>query len=154
MKKLIIPIVFGLLVCMAPMNLFAKTICFAGGGGAAGQFLFLSGGKPDQKPFSGNWFLGANSTVPTWGAYIIDSFGMIQISWCSPHSPDGTTTTSFCGSVSGATTAALLGQYDNFQDGTFDGALILTEVNCNTVPPAKPEALVSGGQGFPTKSEK
>ena len=154
MKKVTILIVFGIFLCMNPMDLFAKTMCFAGGGGAAGQYLYLSGGKPDLKPFSGNWVLGSGQTVPAWGAMIFDFSGNIQLSWCVPHTP-GNTSASFCGVASGPSTLGLAGKYDNFQDGTFDGSLTLVEVTCASIPTAGPrQELAPGAQGSPVKSEK
>jgi hypothetical protein len=153
MKKVIILVAFGFLLCMQPMDLFAKTICFAGGGGASGQFLFLSGGKPDLTPFSGNWILGNGATVPAWGAMIIDASGNTQLSWCSPFTP-AATSASFCASVSGLSTLSMSGKYDNFQDGSFDGSLTLTEISCSSIPSALQNDLVAGAQGSPSKNEK
>ena len=147
------PIVFGVLLCIQPADLFAKTICFAGGDGANGAYLFLSGGKTDEKPFAGNLVIGS-FTIPTWGVLIQDASGNIQISFCGPHSPSGTSS-SFCGSLSGPTTLSLSGQFDNKSDGSFDGSMTLTEVNCSSIPPASPEkAPVPGSLGFPEKSEE
>jgi hypothetical protein len=151
MKKLMIPIVFGLIFCIQPVDLFAKTICFASDGSVLGAYLVLSGGKVDEKPFAGNWVFGSK-TVPTWGAVIKDASGNIQLSFCNPHHPS-TFPPNFCGSLSGPSTLSLSGQIDFQSNGTFDGPVTLTEVNCNTIPTARPEIEpVPGTMGFPEQS--
>jgi hypothetical protein len=155
MKKFIILSILGLVVCLQPSILLAKTICFAGGGGAAGSYFYLSGGKFEQKPFSGNWVIPGFCNVPAWGSIVLDSIGNTYISVNTVHDPVSTCTSVWF-TASGATTASLSGQYDNSQDGTFEGAFTLTEVNCDTIPPAKPSGEVprpAGSAGAPQAEE-
>lgn len=152
MKKLIVLVILGLILGLQP-EVFAKTICFAGGGGATGSFFFFSGGKVDQKPFSGNWIIPGFCNVPAWGSIIADSIGNIHISVNTVHDPI-TACTSVWFSATGPTTASMSGQFDNGQDGTFEGSFTMTEVNCGSIPTAKPEAIPTSGAGVPQKSEK
>jgi hypothetical protein len=150
MNQLAIAIVLCVFLCMPALDLFAKTICYEQE--ASGYHLILSGGKPGQKPFSGKWVLFSGITVPTWGALIFDAEGKIHLSWCTPHDPTGFTG-SFCGSATG--TRELTGHFDNSQDGTFDGAITLKEVTCNSIPTTTPQKdPPPGAMGSPSKSEE
>src|SRR5262245_50471912 len=51
MKKFIIPVLFALVVCLLPQVVSAKTICWTDGL----SFFYLSGGKPNIKPFAGKF---------------------------------------------------------------------------------------------------
>ena len=154
MKKLIIPILFGAFLCLQPLELFAKTVCFAGGGGAAGVFWLFSGGKFDLKPFSGNLVSGG-VTVPAWASIIVDGSGNLQMSIYNAHNPSFSFLNVW-GSLSGPSTFSLSGNFDNGQDGTLDNAFTMTEVNCSTIPTAKPNDTPRppGSFGSPAKAEQ
>ncbi|MCI0444554.1 hypothetical protein L0152_15270 [bacterium] len=154
MKKFIILAILGLVICLQPSNLLAKTFCFAGGGGAAGSYFYLSGGKVELKPFSGNWVIpGGTCNVPAWGSIVLDSVGNVFISVNTVHDPT-TPCTSVWFTASGTSTSSLSGQYDNNQDGSFEGAFTMTEVNCGTIPPAKPSGDRSPGSAGAPKAEQ
>jgi hypothetical protein len=154
MKKITILIILGLILCIQPV-VFAKTICFAGGGGATGIFWYFSGGKVDQKPFSGNLVAGS-ITIPSWASIITDSVGNLFVSLNNAHDPTGGGLfTSVWISASGPSTLSLSGQYDNQQNGTFEGPLTLTEVNCSSIPTVRPDVIrPAGAVGVPEKSQK
>lgn len=152
MKKITILIILGLILCIQPV-VFAKTICFAGGGGATGIFWYFSGGKVDQKPFSGNLVSGSR-TLPSWASMITDSVGNVFVSLNNSHDPAGGFTSVWL-SASGPSTLSLSGQYDNNQDGTFEGPFTLTEVNCLSIPTVRPDVIrPEGAVGAPEKSQK
>lgn len=130
MKKLILPLLFALIVLAQPFDLFAKTICFSD---EFNNTFYLSGGKFDQKPFSGNALVaGGSCNVPIWGAIIFDSVGTTKVAINGAHTA---CSTSFWVSTSG-TLLFSSGHYDNGQEGTADGAMSLTQINCDSIPPA------------------
>jgi len=132
MKKGIAFFLFILLLNLLPHDLFAKTICYQGGGSALGIFWYISGGKISQKPFSG-YVSGLQLHVPIWASILQDNSGNYYFSSNNAHLPAGNGSNAWY-TATGLSTGFMNGQVDINQDGVFDGSFTITEISCTSVP--------------------
>jgi hypothetical protein len=132
MKNGIAVFLFILLLNLLPHDLFAKTICYQGGGSATGRFWYLTGGKISEKPFSG-YESGLQFHVPVWASILQDDSGNYYFSSNNPHNPAGNAFNAWF-TATGLSTGFMSGQADLKQDGVFDGSFTITEISCSSVP--------------------
>jgi hypothetical protein len=134
MRKLIITAVFGILFCLNPIYVSAKTICFSMHVGFVQSFFVLSGGKIDTKPFSGKWMdQDFECTIPAWASIVTDSDGVHYISINMPHDAAANCNPGVWFHASGQTIDSMFGEIDVEQDGTYENTFSITKINCNTI---------------------
>ena len=131
MKKLIIPVLFALVVCLIPMAASAKTICWTDGF----SFFVLSGGKPGIKPFAGKFInVGSGCHGTLTGSIMQVAPGINAVSMegnlpapCVNFAVYGTTSDPLFN---------FTGTFDNNEDanGTPNGTGTWTVIGCGTVP--------------------
>ena len=127
-KQILISVsVFGLL--MVASSGFAATFCFQDN---YGNYYMLAGGKVNAKPFSGKLVIPGSCQV-SGNAAIFSKGVNYQVTWNSAHqSPN---CSSIIESITMEPTLTVgFGTFDNGQNGSNDGSISWTRVNCGTVP--------------------
>lgn len=146
MKKLIIPILLGLVFFLQPLIGSAATVCWTDGT----SFFVFAGGKVNLKPFSGEFVsptLGCHGTL--WGSIVTIGPGVEAITI------EGNLPAPCINFIVSATSGISLnasGVFDNLENATSDGAITLTPISCDSVPsmaagpkPAPPPHAASAG---------
>lgn len=150
MKKVILPVLFGILFLL--QNGFAKEVCYTGFSGATVYFI-LDGGKVNEKPFAGRVFvLEPGCNLPAWASITTDESGVDHIGISVSYDPNGG-----CGNAqaygTGSARQGFSLTFDNGQDGVIDGTFETEKIKCSDVPaPAK--AKTQAHQGFAAQSSK
>lgn len=146
MKKFVIPVLLGLVVCLLPLTASAKQICWTDGT----SFFVLNGGKTNVKAFAGRF------VSPVLGCHGLLTGSIMNTS-------PGVETVSIEGNlpapcvnfaVFGTTADPALnftGTFDNLENATADGTSPFTIVNCSTVP-TSPVPPPSDASRLPNKS--
>jgi hypothetical protein len=132
MKKFIIPILFAMVVCMLPMAASARTICWTDGNSQ----YFLSGGKPNIKPFAGKFVNATCHGVLT--ASIVPTGPGIETISIEANLPAPCVNFAMYGTTSDPA-FNFTAVFDNNEDATADGNVPMTIINCDTVPLNAPD---------------
>jgi hypothetical protein len=127
MKKFIIPVLFTLVVCLLPMTVSAKTICWTDGF----SFFVLSGGKPNIKPFAGKFVNGTCHGTLT-GSIVVTGPGVSTVS-IEGNIPAPCVNFALYGTTSDPA-FNFTGVFDNNEDATSDGNAVMTVISCDSVP--------------------
>lgn len=129
MKKIIIPVLFALVVCLLPLAASAKTICWTDGF----SFFVLSGGKPNIKPFAGKF------VSPTFGCHgvltgtIVRTGPGVETISIEANLPAPCVNFALYGTTADPA-FNFTGVFDNNEDATADGNSTMTIVSCTSVP--------------------
>jgi hypothetical protein len=129
MKKQILITVSVLAFLVVASSVFAATFCYQDN---YGNYYMLAGGKVNAKPFLGTLVIPGTCQV-SGNAAIFSKGVNYQVTWNSAHlSPN---CSSIIESVTLEPTLTVgFGTYDNGQNGSNDGSISWTRVNCDTVP--------------------
>lgn len=140
MKKLIVPVLFGIALLLHPFDLFAKNYCLTDGF----SFFVLSKGKVNQKPFAGK-FVNGNCQGTLWASVVSNGIGTVALmiegnipSPCVNFIIEATGDSNLTSSS---------GIFDNSENATSDGSVTLTPVSCSSVPSA-PQAMRPAKRGI------
>lgn len=128
MKKLIVPVLLGIVLFLNPFDLSAKSVCWTDGT----SFFAVSGGKVNEKPFAGAFIspgLGCHGTI--WASIVTSGIG-VQAITIEGNLPSPCI--NFVVEANSPPSLNATGFFDNLEDATSDGAITLTVVNCSSVP--------------------
>ena len=129
MKKFVIPILIGFVFCLVPFVASAKTICWTDGL----SFFYLSGGKPNVKPFAGKFVspvLGCHGLLT---ASIVNTAPGIETVSIEGNLPAPCVNFAVFGTTADPA-LNFTGPFDNTENATADGTATMTIINCGTVP--------------------
>ena len=129
MKKLIIPVLLGLVVFLLPLSVSAKTVCWTDGF----SFFVLAGGKVNLKAVAGKFVSPAFGCHGTLTGSIVTTAPGVQTISIEGNLPSPCVNFALFGTTADPA-LNFTGVFDNNENATSDGNSTMTVVNCGTVP--------------------
>lgn len=141
MKKLIVPVLFGIALLLHPFDLFAKNYCLTDGT----SFFVLSKGKVNEKPFAGK-FVHPNCQGTLWASVVTNGIGTVAL-MIEGNAPPPSCVNFIIEANGDSNLISSTGIFDNNEDATSNGAITLTPVSCSSVP-SSPQGMRPAKRGI------